>query len=173
MSAGFPRIGLGFDAHRLGGRPPLKLAGVVVDDGRGLVATSDGDVAAHAAADALLGAAALGDLGAFFPSDDGRWDGADSMELLAEVVGMVASSGMSIGNIDVTVIAEDVRVAPYREEMRTALAGVLGVGVDRVSVKATTTDGMGFTGRGEGVAAWVAVLLVEDPPQGGPFRPSI
>lgn len=151
----------------------MRLAGVVVDHGRGLVATSDGDVAAHAAADALLGAAALGDLGTFFPSEGGLWDGADSMELLAEVVGRVASEGMSIGNMDVTVIAEEVRVAPHREEMRTGLAAAMGIGVDRVSVKATTTDGMGFTGRGEGVAAWVAVLLVEDLPSVVPFSPSI
>ena len=174
MSGDLPRIGLGFDAHRFGGPPPLKLAGVVVDGGRGAVATSDGDVAAHAAADAILGAAALGDLGAFFPSEDGRWEGADSMELLAGVVGLVASEGMSVANMDLTVIAETVRVAPYREEMRASLAAVLGVDIDRVSVKATTTDGMGFTGRGEGVAAWVAVLLVEGPSApGGPAGPSI
>ena len=167
MSGDPPRVGLGFDAHRFGGPPPLKLAGVVVDGSRGLAATSDGDVAAHAAADAILGAAALGDLGAFFPSQDGRWEGADSMELLASVVDMVGSAGMSVGNMDVTVIAETVRVAPYREEMRAGMAAVLGVDADRVSVKATTTDGMGFTGRGEGIAAWVAVLLVEDPPAEG------
>ena len=174
MSGALPRIGWGFDAHRFGGPPPLKLGGVVVDGSRGLAATSDGDAAAHAAADAILGAAALGDLGAFFPSEDGRWEGADSMELLAGVVGLVAAEGMSVGNMDLTVIAETVRVAPYRAEMRASLAAVLGVDIDQVSVKATTTDGMGFTGRGEGVAAWAAVLLVEGPSvRDAPFGPSI
>ena len=154
------RIGLGFDAHRLGGPPPLKLAGVEVDPAHGLIATSDGDVAAHAVADAMLGAGALGDLGAHFPSRDVGWKDADSMALLARVVEMVAEAGMRVGNIDLTVIAETVRVAPFRERMRRDLADVLGVEPGRVSVKATTTDGMGFTGRGEGVAAWAAVLLV-------------
>lgn len=155
------RIGLGFDAHRLGGPPPVKLAGVEVDRSRGLVATSDGDVAAHAVADAMLGAAALGDLGAHFPSEDAEWEGADSMGLLATVVMMVAEAGMGVGNVDLTVIAETVRVAPFRERIRKELAHVLGVELGRVSVKATTTDRMGFTGRGEGIAAWAAVLLVE------------
>ena len=138
----------------------MKLAGVQVDRTRGLIATSDGDVAAHAVADAILGASALGDLGAHFPSGDGRWEGADSMELLARVVGMAAEAGMGIGNVDLTVIAEAVRVAPYRDRIRKALADGLGVDHGRVSVKATTTDRMGFTGRGEGVAAYAAVLLV-------------
>ena len=174
MSVGIPRIGSGFDAHRLGGSPPLKLAGVVVDRCRGLVATSDGDVAAHAVVDAILGAAALGDLGTFFPSEDRRWQGADSMAMLARVVGSVASEGMSIGNMDLTVIAETVRVAAYRDQIRRDLASVLGIDTDRVSVKATTTDGMGFTGRGEGVAAWATVLLVDDPSaRVAPSSPSI
>lgn len=163
MSAGIPLVGLGFDAHPFGGPPPLKLAGVVVDRSRGLEATSDGDVAAHAVADAVLGAASLGDLGTFFPSGDARWQGADSMDLLRGVVGLAMSEGMTVGNVDLTVIAETVRVAPHREEMRTRLAVVLEVDTLRVSVKATTTDGMGFTGRGEGVAAWAAVLLVKGP----------
>ena len=167
------RIGLGFDAHRLGGPPPLKLAGVEVDRSRGLIATSDGDVAAHAVADAMLGAAALGDMGTYFPSGDGAWEGADSMDLLARVVAMVAEVGMGVGNIDLTVIAEKVRVAPFRERIRIGLADVLGVEPGRVSVKATTTDRMGFTGRGEGIAAWAVVMLVEGaapvaPPTGPP-----
>ena len=163
------RVGMGFDAHRLGGPPPLKMAGVEVDRVRGLIATSDGDVAAHAVADAMLGAAALGDLGVHFPSGDGAWEGADSMELLARVVGMVARAGMRVGNVDLTVIAETVRVAPFRERIRSGLADVLGVEPGRVSVKATTTDRMGFTGRREGIAAWASVLLVEGP---GPVAPS-
>ena len=162
------RIGLGFDAHRLGGSPPLKLAGIVVDPAHGLIATSDGDVAAHAVADAMLGAAALGDLGAYFPSGDGEWEGADSMDLLGRVVATVAAAGMSTGNLDLTVIAETVRVAPYRERMRSTLADVLGVDPGKVSVKATTTDRMGFTGRGEGIAAWAAVLLVRGPSPAAP-----
>ena len=109
MSAGIPLIGLGFDAHRLGRTPPLMLAGVVVDRSLGLEATSDGDVAAHAVADAVLGAAALGDMGTFFPSGEARWEGADSMDLLRGVVGLAASEGMTVGNVDLTVIAETVR----------------------------------------------------------------
>ena len=159
-----PRIGFGFDAHRFGGPPPLRLAGVAVDEERGLAAWSDGDAAAHAAADALLGAASLGDLGVWFPSGSGRWEGADSMEILARVVEMVESAGMSVGNLDLTVIAQNIRIAPHREAMQARLSSVLGVGADRVSVKATTADGMGFTGRGEGVAVWATVLLMEAPP---------
>ena len=162
------RVGLGFDAHRLGGPPPLRLAGVEVDGTQGLIGTSDGDVAAHAVADAMLGAGALGDLGTHFPSRDVEWRGADSMALLARVVEMVAQAGMRVGNVDLTVIAETVRVAPIRERMRKELADVLGVVPASVSVKATTTDGMGFTGRGEGVAAWATVLLVGGPAPAGP-----
>jgi len=168
VTGGYPRIGTGFDAHRLGGPPPLKLAGVVVDPGQGLVATSDGDAVAHAVADALLGAASLGDVGQFFPSGDERWRGADSMELLARVVAMLGVKGMSIGNLDVTVIAERVRISPHRDLMRTRLATVLGAEPDRVSIKATTTDGMGFAGRGEGVAASAVVLVVPVSPDRPP-----
>ena len=164
MKAGLPRIGFGFDAHRFGGSPPLRLAGVAVDEKIGLAAWSDGDAAAHAAADALLGAASLGDLGVWFPSGSERWEGAPSMEILARAAAMVESVGMSVGNLDLTVIAQNIRIAPHREAMRAGLSSALGVAADRVSVKATTTDGMGFTGRGEGVAAWAAVLLVPAPP---------
>lgn len=163
-----PRIGNGFDSHRLGGVPPLKLAGVVVARDQGLIATSDGDVVAHAVADALLGAAGLGDLGMFFPSGDKQWHGADSMHLLAEVVRCLRVEGMGVGNLDVTVIAEQVRISPHRDSMRSRLAKVLGVETDRVSVKATTTDGLGFAGRGEGVAASAVVLLVPTSPECSP-----
>lgn len=173
MKADPSRIGLGFDAHRFGGPPPVRLAGVEVDRTQGLVATSDGDVAAHAVADAMLGAAALGDLGTHFPSEEVEWEGADSMDLLATVVMMVAEAGMGVGNIDLTVIAETVRVAPFRERIREELAQVSGVGLGSVSVKATTTDGMGFTGRGEGIAAWAVVLLVEGAqPRAAPSSPT-
>jgi len=147
------RVGFGFDAHRLGGPPPLLLAGVVADDERGLLGTSDADVVAHAVADALLGACALGDIGTHFPSDDPASTGADSMELLGRVVAMLGHTGYEVASVDLTVVAEDVRVAPVREAMRERLAAVLRIDLVAVSVKATTTDGMGWLGRGEGVAA--------------------
>ncbi len=149
------RVSWGFDAHRFGGEPPVLLAGVVVDSERGVVATSDGDLVAHAVADALLAAAGLGDLGAHFPSSDSRWEGADSMDLLQRVVGMC--SNLEVAFVDVTVIAEDLRVAPHREAIRAALASVLGIEPNLVSVKATTTDGMGTIGSGQGIAA-IAVV---------------
>ncbi|NOY54660.1 MAG: 2-C-methyl-D-erythritol 2,4-cyclodiphosphate synthase [Actinobacteria bacterium] len=153
-------IGWGFDAHRFGGEAPVVLGGVVADGLRGLVGTSDADVVAHAAADALLGAAALGDLGTFFPSGDVRWQGADSMELLESVVSRCRAVGLTVDHIDVTVVAETVRISPIREEIRRRLADALGVDLVAVSVKATSTDGMGFTGRDEGIAA-VAVVIGE------------
>lgn len=155
------RVGWGLDAHRFGGPGRTLLAGVEVDDARGVEATSDGDILAHATADALLGAAALGDLGALFPSGDPRWRGADSMALLAEVVSRVQAAGFGVSSLDATVIAERVRVAPHREAIRARLAGVLGVEVRAVSVKATSTDGLGFLGRDEGLAAVVVAVLVE------------
>jgi 2-C-methyl-D-erythritol 2,4-cyclodiphosphate synthase len=153
------RVGWGFDAHRFGGDPPVLLAGVVVDGQRGLSGTSDGDVLAHAVADALLGAAALGDLGSHFPSSDPRWQDADSMVLLATVVERVLDAGHRPSSLDVTVVAETVRVAPHREAIREALCTVLGLPADAVSVKAKTTDGMGFVGRDEGVAAAAVAVL--------------
>jgi 2-C-methyl-D-erythritol 2,4-cyclodiphosphate synthase len=153
------RVGHGFDAHRLGGDPPVVLGGVVVDEARGAVATSDGDVALHALTDALLGAGALGDLGTHFPSTDPRWENASSLDLLARAVDLVAAAGFSVVNVDVTIVAESIRVAPHREAMRSAIAGVLGVDVDAVSVKATTTDGLGFLGRDEGIAALATATL--------------
>lgn len=155
------RVGWGFDVHRFGGAGPTLLGGVEVDAGRGVVATSDGDVLAHAICDALLGAAALGDLGALFPSSDPRWEGADSMSLLAEVVGRVHAAGLRVASIDATVVAEQIRVAPYRDPIRRALAGVLRLAEPDVSVKATTTDGLGFVGRDEGLAAVVVAVLLE------------
>ena len=153
------RVGWGMDAHRFGGPGPTLLGGVAVDAARGVEATSDGDVLAHAVADALLGAAALGDLGALFPSDDPRWRGADSMALLAEVMARVAAAGYRVASLDATVIAERVRVAPHREAIRQRLAGALGMDAATVSVKATSTDGLGFLGRDEGLAAVVVAVL--------------
>jgi 2-C-methyl-D-erythritol 2,4-cyclodiphosphate synthase len=153
------RVSWGFDAHRFGGDPPVLLAGVAVDSARGVEATSDGDLVAHAVADALLGAAGLGDLGAHFPSSDPRWEGADSMELLARVVAMC--SNIAIQYLDVTVVAQDVRVAPHRQAIRDALASVLGIAPELVSIKATTTDGMGAIGAGDGIAATAVVTGVD------------
>lgn len=153
------RIGWGFDAHRIGPDGPMTIAGVTVATDRGLVATSDGDVALHAVADAILGAAALGDLGEHFPSSDERWQGADSSELLSAVVDMARNAGLVADSVDVTVIAQTVRIAPHREEMREELARLLELPVARISVKATSTDGMGFIGRDEGVAAVAVTIL--------------
>jgi 2-C-methyl-D-erythritol 2,4-cyclodiphosphate synthase len=157
------RVGWGFDAHRLDGNPPLKLGGVVVSDSTGVSATSDGDVLAHAVTDALLGACVLGDLGTHFPSDHPASVDADSMELLQRIVAMATGAGWQASHVDVTVVAETVRVSHHRDEITANLAGVLGLDVTGVSVKATTTDGLGFIGRGEGIAA-VAVVTVEPVP---------
>lgn len=153
------RTGWGFDAHRFKPAGRVLAGGVEVASDRGVEATSDGDVVAHAVADALLGAAALGDIGELFPSADPRWKDADSMSLLGEVVGRVAAAGFVIVSIDVTVVAESVRISPHRAAIRTALAATLGISLESVSCKATTTDGMGFIGRDEGIAA-VAVVTV-------------
>jgi 2-C-methyl-D-erythritol 2,4-cyclodiphosphate synthase len=150
------QVGLGLDAHRFGGSPPILLGGVVVDEERGVVATSDGDVAAHALADALLGAARLGDIGDHFPSADPRWEGADSMVMLQDVVRMVQASGGEVTSADVTIVAEELRVAPHRGAIAAALSEVVGAAV---SVKATSTDGLGFLGRGEGLAALAVVAI--------------
>jgi 2-C-methyl-D-erythritol 2,4-cyclodiphosphate synthase len=153
------RVGWGYDAHSFGGDPPVLLAGVEADGARGVRATSDGDVVAHAVADALLGAAALDDLGEFFPSGDPAWQRADSMELLRRVVDAVRNAGYLPEFVDVTVVAQSIRVAPHRSTMRSNLAEVLVLDVGAVSVKATTTDGMGFVGRDEGVAAVAVAVL--------------
>ncbi|MFZ0014864.1 MAG: 2-C-methyl-D-erythritol 2,4-cyclodiphosphate synthase [Acidimicrobiia bacterium] len=153
------RVGWGFDAHRLDGDPPLKLGGVVVSESVGVTATSDGDVLAHAVVDAVLGACALGDMGEHFPSDHPSNAGIDSMLLLERAVSMAADAGYRVDHIDVTVIAQHVRVAPHRESIATNLAHVLAADRSDVSVKATTTDGLGVIGQGEGLAA-VAVVSV-------------
>jgi len=151
------RVGWGFDVHRFGGDPPVLLAGVTADQTRGLLGTSDADVVAHAVADALLGAAALGDLGVLFPSSDPQWEGADSMGLLSVVVDRFHDEGLRVAHLDVTLVAESVRLAPVGEAVRAALAEALHIEIGAVSVKATTTDGLGFLGRDEGVAA-IAVV---------------
>ncbi len=153
------RIGLGVDAHAFGDGVPLVLGGVAIDHPRGLVGHSDGDVVAHALTDALLGAAGLADIGALFPSDDERYCGADSLVLLAEAYGQVRAVGYELVSADCVVIGEEPRVAPHRDSMRERLAGALGVASGLVNVRATTTDGLGFTGRGEGLAAQAVALL--------------
>jgi 2-C-methyl-D-erythritol 2,4-cyclodiphosphate synthase len=157
------RVGWGFDAHRLDGSPPLLLGGVTVSDSIGVSATSDGDVLAHAVIDAVLGACAMGDLGEHFPSDDPDLKDADSMDLLERTMEMAKGSGWRVSHVDATVIVESVRVATFRQAIRDRLAGALALEVDSISVKATTTDGLGFIGRGEGLAV-VAVVTVSPLP---------
>jgi 2-C-methyl-D-erythritol 2,4-cyclodiphosphate synthase len=153
------RIGQGIDAHAFADGRPLKLGGVTVTHARGLSGHSDGDVLLHALIDALLGAAALGDIGAMFPSSDGRWKDASSLDLLALANARLREAGYAIENVDTVVVVEEPRLAPYVPAMRQAIAGVLTLDLDRVSVKATTTDRLGFTGRGDGIAAFATVLL--------------
>jgi 2-C-methyl-D-erythritol 2,4-cyclodiphosphate synthase len=154
-----PRVGFGYDAHRFGGEGPVMLAGVAIDHDSGVMGTSDADVACHAVCDALLGAGALGDLGKFFPSDDPRWRGADSTQFVSACAHMVREAGFEIGNVDVTVIAQSVRVSPHRRAMRESLAAALGLPIGDVSVKATTTDRLGWIGSGEGLAAHAVAVL--------------
>ena len=155
------RIGLGYDSHRFGGDRPLRLAGVEVPHPTGLIGHSDGDAVAHAVTDALLGAAALGDIGALFPDTEARWKDADSMALLAEAVRRVKAAGLGVENVDVTVICQAPRIRPHADEMRTRLAGVLGVVPGRVSVKGKTNEEMDAVGRGEGIVVHAIALLVE------------
>ncbi len=154
------RAGLGFDAHRFGGEAPLVLCGVVIEDAPGVEATSDGDVATHAVIDALLGGTSLGDLGSFYPSSDSRWRDVSSVDVLLEdAMQRLSRTGWRPVNVDVTIVAQSVRIAPHRSEMRARLATVLQLPESAVSVKATTTDGMGWMGRGEGIAALAVASL--------------
>ncbi len=153
------RIGNGFDVHRLVEGRKLILCGVEIDWHLGLLGHSDADVAIHALCDALLGAAALGDIGKHFPDTDPRYKGADSRKLLGEVVSLLSKEGYSVGNVDVTIIAQAPKMAPHIETMRQNLALDLDIALDHVSVKATTTEKLGFTGRGEGIAASASALL--------------
>ena len=151
------RTGIGWDSHRLEGGRPLVLGGVTIPNAaRGLVGWSDADVLTHAVIDALLGAAALGDIGQHFPDDDPRWRGASSIELLHTVRGMLPGP---VGNVDATVICEAPKLGPHRDAMRTRLAGALELDVAAVNVKFTTGEGIGFVGRGEGIAALAVATL--------------
>jgi 2-C-methyl-D-erythritol 2,4-cyclodiphosphate synthase len=153
------RVGQGFDIHPWSDDParPLVLGGVVLPGERGLAGHSDADVVAHAVADALLGAAVLGDIGSHFPDTDSRWRGADSLTLLSNVVALVRAEGWSIGNVDTTVVLEAPRLAPHRAAMEERLAAVVGAAV---SVKAKRAEGLGALGRGEGVACFAVALLL-------------
>lgn len=155
------RIGQGVDAHRLVAGPALRLAGIEVPYERGLEGHSDGDVVLHAVASALLGALGAGDLGSHFPSSDPRWKGASSDVFVAAALALAKQRGFAVGNVDATVIAQMPRLAPHRDAMVAGLAACLGIGVDRVSVKITSTDGLGAIGRGDGIAAQAIVLLEE------------
>ena len=155
------RIGTGFDVHAFAADGDhLMLGGVRVSHHCGVLAHSDGDVVLHALCDALLGALALGDIGQHFPPTDERWKGADSMAFLRHCNALATARGWQVGNADVTVICERPKVGPHALAMRQLIADGLGIALDRVSVKATTTEKLGFTGRGEGIAAQAAVLLV-------------
>lgn len=153
------RIGQGYDVHRLVEGRGLIICGVKIPYEKGLLGHSDADVALHALCDALLGAAALGDIGRHFPDSDEKYKGADSRTLLREVVRLVKDRGYSIGNVDVTVVAQRPKMLPYIEKMRENIASDLGIGIDAVNVKATTTEKLGFEGRGEGISAMAAALL--------------
>lgn len=153
------RIGQGYDVHRFGPGDHVMLCGVAVPHDQGFVAHSDGDVAIHALCDALLGALALGDIGQHFPDTDVAYKGADSTLLLRHVYGLVCQRDWQLGNADITIIAQAPKVLPYRQQMQQRLAGVMEVDLDRISVKATTTEKLGFEGRKEGVAAQAVVLL--------------
>ena len=153
------RVGIGIDAHAFAEGVPLVLGGVEVPSARGLAGHSDGDVLAHALVDALLGAAGLDDIGAMFPSGDPRWRGASSLDLLARAYERVVEAGFELENADVVLVGEEPRLAPHRLEMRSRLASAIGVDPERIAVRATTTDRLGFTGRGEGLAAQAVALL--------------
>jgi 2-C-methyl-D-erythritol 2,4-cyclodiphosphate synthase len=154
------RVGIGVDAHVLVDGVPLVLGGVAIDYPRGLAGHSDGDVVAHALIDALLGAANLGDIGTLFPSEDEQYRGASSLDLLWESYREVRDAGWDLVNADCVLLGDEPRIAPVRAEMCERLADALGVENGRVTVRATTTDGLGFSGRGEGLAAQAVALLV-------------
>lgn len=153
------RIGQGFDVHAFGDGDHVMLGGVRIPHGRGVVAHSDGDVVLHALCDAMLGALALGDIGRHFPPSDPRWRDADSRMFLRHCRALVEARGYGVGNVDVTVMAERPKVGPHADAMREYIAADLAVGIDAVSIKATTTERLGFTGREEGIAAMAVCLL--------------
>lgn len=157
-----PRVGQGFDVHRLVEGRPLRLGGVTIPHGRGLLGHSDGDCVIHALCDALLGAAGAGDMGQHFPSDDQRWKDSDSRVFLAEVARILRAGGFRIGNVDVSIIAQEPPLAPHLAPMRAAIAQSLGLEPGEVSVKVKSADGLGAVGSGEGIAALATALVVKE-----------
>ena len=156
------RVGTGYDVHRLASGEELWLCGIKIEHDKGLAGHSDADVAIHALVDAILGAIGAGDIGSHFPPSDPVWKGASSDRFLTHAVGLAAEAGYRIGNVDLTLICEAPRIGPHREAMRARLAELLGTAIDAVSVKATTTERLGFTGRGEGIAAQATATLLRD-----------
>ena len=155
-----PRTGMGFDVHGFEGEGPVMLGGIAVPHSRGLAGHSDADVVLHAITDALLGAAGLGDIGEHFPPSDPQWKGASSDLFLSHAATLISQGSGTIDHVDCTIIAEEPKVGPHRSAMRERIAAILGLGIDQVSIKATTTEGLGFTGRREGIAAQAICLLV-------------
>ena len=155
------RIGHGYDVHRLVEGRELILGGVKIDFEKGLLGHSDADVILHAISDSILGAASLGDIGVLFPDSDERFEGADSLELLSKVVEHVSEKGFYIVNIDSTVLCQKPKLRPFIDEMRANVANACGIDISKVSIKATTEEGLGFTGSGEGIAAHAVVLIEE------------
>lgn len=153
------RIGHGYDVHALASGLRLRLCGIDIEHDKGCIAHSDGDVAVHALCDAMLGAAALGDIGLHFPDTSADYKGIDSMLLLERCLGMIADKGYTVVNTDITIAMQRPKLRPYIDAMRNAIAATLGIGVDAVSVKATTTERLGFVGREEGVEAHAVILL--------------
>ena len=153
------RIGKGYDVHQIAVCLRMWLGVVRMESGTGFVAHADGDVAIHALCDALLGCLALGDIGHHFPDNSDEWKGADSKMLLAKVVEMLREKGWSVGNADITIALQRPKIGKYTCQMRETLAGILGVGTDCVSVKATTAEGLGFVGRSEGCQVWATALI--------------
>lgn len=160
MSATNIRIGQGFDVHAFGDGDHVMLGGVRIAHERGVLAHSDGDVVLHALCDAMLGALALGDIGVHFPPSDPQWKGADSRAFVRRCNELVGERGWKVGNADITVVCERPKVGPHAPAMRELIAADLGIGIDDISVKATTSEKLGFTGRGEGIAAQAVVLLL-------------
>ncbi|WP_028838972.1 MULTISPECIES: 2-C-methyl-D-erythritol 2,4-cyclodiphosphate synthase [Thermomonas] len=154
------RIGQGYDVHAFGDGDQVVLGGVRIPHERGVLAHSDGDVALHALCDAMLGALALGDIGVHFPPSDARWKGADSRAFVRHCNALILERGWRVGNCDITVVCERPKVGPHAQAMRELIAADLGIDIDEVSVKATTSEQLGFTGRGEGIAAQAVCLLV-------------
>ena len=155
------RIGQGFDVHAFGEGDHVMLGGMRIPHGRGIVAHSDGDVVIHALCDAMLGALALGDIGKHFPPSDPRWKGADSRQFLRHCNLLIGERGWQVSNADITVICEHPKVGPHADAMRGLLADDLDIGIDQVSIKATTSERLGYTGRGEGIAAQAICLLLK------------